>query len=86
MIRIRYGVMVMIYMLDGRGHHIGPFENREDVERFIQLMALCGENWASNKIVEGGGDDAPVQNQAQMVSCPNPCKGAFKLRLVGRRP
>jgi hypothetical protein len=77
----------MIYLLDGGGQHIGPFENREGVERFIKMMALCGENWADNKIIEGGGDDAPGrQNPAQMDSCANQLKSTNKLRLVGRRP
>ena len=76
----------MIYLLHGAGQHIGPFENREEVERFIKMMALCGENWADSKIVEGGGEDAPGQNQAQMDPCANRREGANKLKLVGRRP
>jgi hypothetical protein len=78
--------MAMIYLIDGRGHLIGPFENRENVERFIGMMALCGENWADNKIVWGGGDDAPGQNPAQMDSWSNRLKSTSKLKLVGRRP
>jgi hypothetical protein len=76
----------MIYLIDGRGQHIGPFKNRENVERFIGMMALCGEDWADNKIVEGGGDDSSGQNPAQMGSCANRLKGTNKLKLVGRRP
>jgi hypothetical protein len=76
----------MIFLLDGSGKHVGPFENREAVERFIKMMALCGENWADSKIVEGGRNDAPGQNPAQMDSFANRLKGANKLKLVGRRP
>ena len=76
----------MIYLIDGRGHQIGPFGNRENVERFIGMMALCGENWADNKIVSGGGDDVPRQNPAHMDSCTNLWKSTSKLKLVGRKP
>jgi len=76
----------MIYILDGGRRQIGPFKNRENVERFIEMMALCGEDWADNKIVEGGWDDAPGQNRAQMNSCANRLKSANKPKLVGRRP
>ncbi len=75
----------MIYILDGGGHHVGPFKNRENVERFIKMMALCGEDWADNKIVEEGGDDESGQNPAQMNSCANQWKSSHKLKLVGRR-
>ena len=78
--------MTMIYLLDGGGQHIGPFENCEEVDRFIKMMALCGENWADNKIVQGGGADAPGQNPAQMDSGTNRLKRTSKLKLVGRRP
>jgi hypothetical protein len=59
----------MIYLLDDGGHPIGPFKNREEVERFIGMMALCGENWADHEIVPGGSDDAPMQNPARADSC-----------------
>jgi hypothetical protein len=78
--------MAMIYLLDGGGQHVGPFKNREDVERFIKMMALCGEDWADNKTVEGGGDDAPGQNPAPMNFCANQLKRTNKLKLVGRKP
>jgi hypothetical protein len=78
--------MTVIYILDGGGQHIGPFKNRENVERFIKMMALCGENWAGNKIVEGGRDDTPGQNPAPMNSCANQSKRTDKLKLVRRKP
>ena len=78
--------MTMIYLLDEDGQSIGPFKNREDVERFIKMMALCGEDWAGNKIVQGGENDAPGQNLAQINSCTNPSKSTNKLKLVGRKP
>jgi hypothetical protein len=78
--------MTVIYLLDGAGQRIGPFDNREGVERFINMMALCGEDWADNKIVRGERDDAVGQNPARMDSCANPLKGANKLKLVVRRP
>ncbi|MBZ5499505.1 MAG: hypothetical protein LAP85_24160 [Acidobacteriia bacterium] len=77
----------MIYLVDAGGEHVGPFENQEAVERFIKMMALCGENWADHKIVGESGDDANVlQNATQMDSSANPRKSANKLKLVGRRP
>jgi hypothetical protein len=76
----------MIFLLDGSGKHVGPFENREAVERFIEMMSLCGENWADSKIVEGGGNDALGQNPPQVDPCANRPKGTNKLKLVGRRP
>ncbi len=78
--------MTMIYLLDEDGQHIGPFKNREYVERFIKMMALCGEDWAGNTIVEGGGDDTPGKNPALMHSCTSPLKSTNKLKLVGKRP
>jgi hypothetical protein len=74
----------MIYILDGGGHHVGPFKNRGNVQCFIKLMAMCGEDWAGNKIVEIAGGDTPGQNPAQMNSCANPWKSPSKLKLVGR--
>jgi len=65
----------MMYLLDGAGKHIGPFENREGVERFIQMMALCGENWVDNKIIEEGVCDARgLQNPPHLDSCAHPLK------------
>lgn len=63
---------------------MGPFKNRENVERFIEMMALCGEDWADNKIVEGGGHDTPGQIPARMETCAELSKSA-RLELVGRR-
>ncbi len=76
----------MIYIVGGGGQHIGPFKDREHVERFIKMMALCGEDWADNEIVEGAGHDAPGQSPAQMSSCANQSKSTNELKLVGRRP
>jgi len=77
----------MIYLIDRGGQPVGPFENREAIERFVEMMALCGENWAENKIIGGGGYDAPGrQNPPQTDSCANQLKSANKLKLVGRRP
>ena len=78
--------MTMIFLLDGSGKNVGPFENREAVERFIQMMALCGEDWADSKIVEGSGNNAAGQIPAHMESCAHRGKDVNKLRLVGRRP
>ena len=47
----------MIYLLEG-GEYVGPFENREEAERFIKLMGLCGENWEGSEVVEGEGIDS----------------------------
>ncbi len=76
----------MLYILDGGRQQVGPFKNRENVERFVKMMALCGEDWAHNKIVIGYGDDALGQNPAQITSCASQLKSASKLKLVGRRP
>jgi hypothetical protein len=76
----------MIYLLDSAGQQIGPFENREEVERFVRMMALCGESWADNKIIEGGSNDSYAQNPAPATPCSTPGKSVYKLKLVGRRP
>ena len=75
----------MIYLLDAGGQRVGPFKDRESVERFIELMALCGEDWADDKIVEGGGEDAPGQNSARMDSCADHLRAVAKLKLVTRK-
>jgi hypothetical protein len=48
----------MIYLREGGGQFVGPFKNRKEAERFIKLMALCGENWADTKVVEEEGVDS----------------------------
>ena len=78
--------MTKIFLLDEIGTHIGPFESREAVERFIKMMALCDDNWAARELVEGGGNDVPGQNPPPMNPCANQIKGTSKLKLVGRRP
>lgn len=75
----------MIYLIDEQGQQIGPFEERDDVERFIGMMALCGEDWADNRIVEADLDDSSGQNRAPMGSCANARKSAYRLKLVGSR-
>lgn len=75
----------MIYLIDGQGQHVGPFENRDSVERFIGMMALCGEDWADNKIVEGDCEDSSWQDPAPMGSNANSWKRSFTLKLVGRK-
>ena len=67
---------------------MGPFRNRENVKRFIEMMALCGENWAGSRIVEGGGDDAPWPVPHQVDSGANRLRAAGRLQLAGtgRRP
>ena len=42
----------MIYLREAGGRYVGPFKSREDAERFIRLMELCGENWEDSEIVE----------------------------------
>ena len=46
----------MIYLREGEGQYVGPFKSRKDAERFIELMQLCGENWAGTEVVvvDGG--------------------------------
>lgn len=75
----------MMYLIGGSGQHIGPFESREDVERFIGMMALCGEDWGDNTIVEGGREDSSGQDPAQVGPFDKPWKNAYRLKLVGRR-
>ena len=74
----------MIYILDGGGQYVGPFKNRENVKRFIEMMALCGEDWADRQVVKRGGDDAPELLPARMESCADRPKSAG-LELVERR-
>ena len=42
----------MIYLREEGGQYVGPFRSRKDAERFIELMQLCGENWAGTEIVD----------------------------------
>ena len=42
----------MIYLREEDGQYVGPFRSRTDAQRFIELMQLCGENWASTEIVD----------------------------------
>ena len=72
----------MIYILDGAGQPVGPFKDREHVERFIRMMALCGEQWADNSIVELSEDDAPGLEAALMNSQAIRLKRDSKLKLV----
>jgi hypothetical protein len=45
----------MIYLREGGGQHVGPFKSREEAERFIKLMELCGENWDDAEVMEEDG-------------------------------
>lgn len=74
----------MIYLIDKMGQRIGPFENRENVKRFIGMMALCGEDWADHKIVEGHWDDSSGRDPAPMGFCAGPRKNVCR-RMYGRR-
>ncbi len=56
----------MIYIRDGGGQPVGPFKDREHVERFIRMMTLCGEQWADNGVVERGEDAVPGRDIARM--------------------
>jgi hypothetical protein len=42
----------MIYLREESGQYVGPFRSHKDAERFIDLMQLCGENWAGTEIVD----------------------------------
>jgi hypothetical protein len=53
----------MIYLRERGGQYVGPFKTRQDAERFIKLMELCGENWAGAEVVETeGGVDAVARH------------------------
>jgi hypothetical protein len=53
----------MIYLRERGGQYVGPFKTRQDAERFIKLMELCGENWAGAEVVEKeGGVDAVARH------------------------
>jgi hypothetical protein len=45
----------MIYLREEEGQYVGPFKSREDAKRFIELMELCGEDWAGTEVVEEEG-------------------------------
>jgi len=76
----------MFYLLGGGGQNVGPFENRRAVERFIRMMALCGEDWTGYKIVDGGEDDPSGQNPPRHGFRANPISCVDRLKLVGRKP
>jgi hypothetical protein len=48
----------VIYLREVGGKYVGPFKSREDAERFIRLMELCGENWADSEVVEEDCNDS----------------------------
>ena len=56
----------MIYLREGGGQYVGPFKSRYEVERFIGLMRLCGENWADTEVVEEDGIDS-IAPQLELV-------------------
>ena len=76
----------MIYLLSKSGKHVGPFENCDAVDRFIKMMALCGEDWGDSKILEEGVKDALHRHPAQLPSPPGRPKDTSRMKLVGRRP
>jgi len=45
----------MIYLREAGGQYVGPFKSREEAERFIKLMELCGENWDDAEVMEEDG-------------------------------
>ncbi len=48
----------MIYLREGGGKYVGPFKSRNEAERFIKLMDMCGENWEDAEVVEEDGIDS----------------------------
>ena len=75
---------MMIYILDGEGQPVGPFKNRENVKRFIKMMALCSEDWTDSRIVAGGGEVVPALHAVPTDSRANRFGG--ELKVVRGRP
>jgi hypothetical protein len=50
----------VIYLREGEGRYVGPFKSREDANRFIELMELCGEDWTGTEVVEEEGGLEPT--------------------------
>jgi len=46
---------MIFYLREEEGQYVGPFKSREDAKRFIDLMELCGEDWAGTEVVEEEG-------------------------------
>jgi hypothetical protein len=57
----------MIYLREGGGQYVGPFKSRKDVERFVKLMELCGENWAGAEVIEEEGGIDPAARQTDLI-------------------
>ena len=57
----------MIYLREGGGQYVGPFKTRQDAERFIKLMELCGENRAGTEVVEKEGGVDPAVRQTDRI-------------------
>lgn len=74
----------MIYLIDGRGHHIGPFKNQDSVQRFIRMMALCGEEWVDSEVLEGNAEVSPRHDPVQLGPGANPRKSSFTQKSDGR--
>ena len=59
---------MIFYLREEEGQYVGPFKSRRHAERFIEMMELCGENWAGTEVVvlEGGFDPtAPPKDRIQ---------------------
>ena len=57
----------MIYLREEDGQYVGPFRSRTDAQRFIELMQLCGENWASTEIVDEERVIDPAERQTDPI-------------------
>ncbi len=54
-----------VYLCEGGGRYAGPFEHREDAERFVKMMESFGESCAGVDIVEMEEDvDETTDSQA----------------------
>ena len=57
----------MIYIREEDGQYVGPFRSCKDALRFIELMQLCGENWASTEIVDEERVIDPAERQTDRI-------------------
>ena len=57
----------MIYLREEDGQYVGPFRSPTDAQRFIELMQLCGENWASTEIVDEERVIDPAERQTNPI-------------------
>jgi hypothetical protein len=57
----------MIYLHEEGGQYVGPFKSRMHAERFVEMMTLCGEDWAGMEVVENEGGVSEAMPKTDLI-------------------